>query len=120
VSQAGNARLLRRLEQKHGKKHNPFLEMVFSIDREERERRRAALALAEVAQILAGTDKMKAARFSVSSAGGPMETEPRVDHPPPRSHRRVWSETVRPGPHDVLTWDEVRQVPWIEGSAHEQ
>ncbi len=26
-----------------------------------------------------------------------------------------WTKTVRPGPFDLLTWEEAMQVPWIEG-----
>ena len=113
MNHASNRRALDCLLQKRRKKHNPWLEAVFASDRETR----AALALAEVAQILAGTEKIKAARFAASSVGSTTEAAPGVDHPPPRNRRPVWSKTVRPGPHDVLTWDEAMQVPWIEGSA---
>jgi hypothetical protein len=36
--------------------------------------------------------------------------------PPPRSPlppKPRWTKDIRPGPHDVLTWDEVLQVPWV-------
>jgi hypothetical protein len=35
--------------------------------------------------------------------------------PPPSPHppKPRWTKDIRPGPHDVLTWDEVLQVPWV-------
>jgi hypothetical protein len=38
---------------------------------------------------------------------------------PPEHSRFVWSKKVRPGPNDVLTWEEAMRVPWIEGNEKE-
>ncbi len=72
------------------------------------------------ARMLAGTDKKQAASTASSLVDNAPEIAPRMEHASPPSSRPVWSETLRPGPHDILTWDEVRQVPWIEGSAAHQ
>jgi hypothetical protein len=118
VSLTGQGRRLRRLEQKHKKKHDPWLEAVYAMAREQK----AALALAEVAQILAGTEKIKAARFVASSIDSTTEAEAHAAPVPPRRHRPVWSDTVRPGRDDFLTWEEAMQVPWLDGGveAHQQ
>ena len=39
--------------------------------------------------------------------------------PPSPSPKPRWTKDIRPGPHDVLTWEEVLQVPWVDSLAEE-
>ncbi len=39
--------------------------------------------------------------------------------PPPPPPRPRWTKDIRPGPHDVLTWEEVLQVPWVDSMAED-
>ncbi len=48
--------------------------------------------------------------------------EPTRPAPPPRPPpppKPRWTKDIRPGPHDVLTWEEVLQVPWVDSLAEE-
>jgi hypothetical protein len=70
---------------------------------------------------LAGTSKMPMVR----PAPRPEPPEETARPNPPvrpraRSNERIWSTTVRPGPHDLLSWDEVMKVPWIDGIADDK
>ena len=116
MSHAGNARLLRRLAQERGTVLDPWTEEVYATDRNFR----AVWGLTGLARALAGTDKKRAASLAPPPADNEMKTESRVHHVPARTHRPVWSEVVRPGPHDVLTWEEAMRIPWIEGNAEAQ
>ena len=73
----------------------------------------AVRALVAFALHLAGTDKLPS---RVPTGGG--NAAPYVPEPPPRVRRpaegRVWTKDVRPGPHDVLTWEEAMRVPWVD------
>ncbi len=89
---------------------NDWVQAAYEVDRE----KRATLALVAFAQALAGTVKVEAPLSPVCD--GAMEAEPPAPAPPPRGAARVWSQTVRPGPHDVLTWDEAMRVPWLQES----
>jgi hypothetical protein len=42
----------------------------------------------------------------------PSQPPPRPPPPPPPKPR--WTKDIRPGPHDVLTWEEAMQVPWFD------
>jgi hypothetical protein len=70
---------------------------------------------------LAGTDKLLPPEppppppvTPVGLGNAPMH----VPEPPPRLRRptqdRVWTKDIRPGPHDVLTWEEAMRVPWFD------
>jgi hypothetical protein len=107
VTHAANHRALERLERTSGAKDDGWLKAVYALDRE----RRAALALAKFAQELAGVEPP--ALEPVRDEPPPPRAHPFAAPPPPR--RPVWGPNNRPGPHDVLTWEEVMQVPWIEG-----
>ena len=42
--------------------------------------------------------------------------------PPPspsRPPKPRWTKDNRPGPHDVLSWEEAMQVPWVDSSAED-
>ena len=116
MSHASNRRALHRLKQQRGLARNPYVEAVYETDR----LFRAVEGITGFARMLAGTDKRQVASVAPSPVDSAAETTSRVDHAPPRSHRPIWSETVRPGPHDVLTWEEAMQVPWIDESAEVQ
>ena len=34
--------------------------------------------------------------------------------PPPDRPKRRWDKDHRPGPSDILTWEEAMQVPWLD------
>jgi hypothetical protein len=40
--------------------------------------------------------------------------------PPPRPPEPRWTKDNRPGPHDVLSWEEAMQVPWVDSSAEDE
>jgi hypothetical protein len=74
----------------------------------------AVQALVDFALELAGTEKPPPPVF-VGGGNAPLH----IPEPPPRlrppTQGRVWSKDVRPGPHDVLTWEEAMRVPWLNG-----
>lgn len=116
MSRAGNGRRLGRLEQSEGGETSlgAWMETVEEMAREQQ----AALILAKFAQELAGTEERRAALHAASRREAVTETAVPVGPPRlPQSHGRVWSDVVRPGPHDVLTWEEAMRVPWLDGSA---
>ena len=113
MSHASNRRALHRLKQQRGLARNPYVEAVYETDR----LFRAVEGITGFARMLAGMEERRVASVTPVSVDNVTETAPRVDHPPPRSHRAVWSETVRPGPHDVLTWDEAMRIPWLDENA---
>jgi hypothetical protein len=43
----------------------------------------------------------------------------RAPPPPPRPPKPRWTKDNRPGPHDVLSWEEAMQVPWVDSSAED-
>jgi hypothetical protein len=107
VSEAVHARRLRRMERTRGAKDNEWLTALREIDRQQR----AALALVKFAQALAGLPPP-------APVPPREETSPCVEPvaaPPPQNRARVWGPNNRPGVHDVLTWEEVMRLPWIEG-----
>jgi hypothetical protein len=118
VSHLSNSRLLRRLEQKRGLRRSPYVEAVYAVEREYQ----AVRGITGFARLLAGTDERQMASVAPSPADSVTEFVSRVDHAPPRSSRLVWSETVRPGRDDILTWDEAMRVPWVDASveAHQR
>lgn len=65
---------------------------------------RLAVSIAGFARALAGTDKP------------PPEPAPAVivETPPPPAVQPRPKRIPRPGPHDVLTWDQVLKIPWID------
>ena len=109
----GHGRRLDGLEQRAGAPDGGWFAAVHRLDRE----RCAALALAQFAQALAGTEKPPPVRDDTPPpvellAGPPAE----LSAPPPRRGPRVWDKNNRPGPHDVLTWDEVLRIPWLDAN----
>ncbi len=77
----------------------------------------AVHAMVELALELAGTRKP---RPPVPAGGGNAPMYVPEPSPPPSLRRlpqgRVWTKDVRPGPHDVLTWEEAMRVPWLNGA----
>jgi hypothetical protein len=65
---------------------------------------------AEAAEIRAEAEEAGGARrFRLEKPANALP--PAADGAPARK----WTKTHRPGPFDVLTWEEAMQVPWIEG-----
>lgn len=98
-----HARRIGRVERRDAPKAPSWMEELYAMDREER----AVRAVTKFAQELAG--------FPPPPPPVQVETF-RIEAlpPPPPVHRPRWTKDIRPGPHDVLTWDEVLQVPWME------
>jgi hypothetical protein len=117
-------RRLVRLEEKGWAKDNSLMRVVVGAERLRKRRRRAALALAAFAQDLAGVEPP--AVVPEPPRDEPVRGTPMRDAPPPPSarpfaappppSRPVWGPDNRPGPHDVLTWEEVMRLPWINGN----
>jgi len=115
VVQASNGRQLRAMARtvdgERGK-DNGFLTAVRELDRE----RRAVRAVAAFARHLAGTDTLPPTAPQVLLGDAAAEVPPPAPVVPSRPAVRVWTKDIRPGPHDVLTWEEAMTVPWIDGS----
>ena len=71
---------------------------------------------------LAGTDKLPPPSAPLPlppvAPAGLGNAPQHVPEPLPRVRRptegRVWTKDIRPGPHDVLTWEEAMRVPWYD------
>ncbi len=78
----------------------------------------AVLAIVAWAKELAGGPRdwraTAAATGSTAAVAAERVMPPPIEQPP----KARWTKTRRPGPFDVLTWDEIMQVPWIEGDDH--
>ena len=113
----GHRRRIEQLELRSGSKQDPWVEAVYAVEREVQATRKAVAALVEFALALAGTDTIRPAVLVASSEGRAIQATPTViPAPPPKSRRWGRHDGARPGPHDVLTWDEAMRVPWIEGT----
>ena len=90
-----------------------FKEAIEKLEREAT----AVQACVALALELAGTDKLLPPEPEPLASDVTMMA-PDVPVPPPRLPRpkegRVWTKDVRPGPHDVLTWEEAMRVPWFD------
>jgi len=53
----------------------------------------------------------------VRVAAPPSQPPPRP--PPPAAPKPRWTKDIRPGPHDVLNWEEAMQVPWVDSMAED-
>lgn len=93
-----------------------FKEVIEQLEREAP----AVQAIVALALELAGTDKLLPPEPEPLASDVTM-VAPEVPVPPPRLPRpkegRVWTKDVRPGPHDILTWEEAMQVPWFDSLA---
>jgi hypothetical protein len=102
VTQRSNRRAIEKLEVASGRSRPPpWIEALRAMEREYK----AARIFTAFARALAGTDKMQ---MQVRD-----ETPPPAvpSAPPPRS------APTRPGPHDVLTWEEAMRIPWLDTNA---
>ena len=78
----------------------------------------AVQAIVALALDLAGTDKLPPPEPEPLTAEAtivkPEEPAlpPRAE--PPRAPSPRWTKDIRPGPHDLLTWEEAMQVPWYD------
>jgi hypothetical protein len=110
VTASGHGRRLRTLGRKNAPPaRNEWMEAVYENAR----RDDAVRALVAFALHLAGTDKLPS-RVPVGGGNAPLH----IPEPPPRLRRptegRAWTKDIRPGPHDVLTWEEAMRVPWVD------
>lgn len=118
MSRLGHRRALKRLEDaKWGRKGESLTweehEAIFKRNLEAT----AAEEIIRWARALAGTDEAsRLQRCAASPRDRAEQPNARAAPPPRRDSRRIWSETVRPGPHDVLTWDEAMRVPWLDAN----
>ena len=103
-----------------------WMAAVYEIDRWQR----AALALARFAQELVSVAPPLALGgvappLALGGVAPPLADAAPVPDAPSHQHaaadaaplpgRPVWGPDNRPGVHDVLTWEEVMRLPWIEG-----
>ncbi len=104
MSGAANRRRLDRIERRQSvqDRQDAFLEAAYGADALRREQRAAAAAALPPPE---------------EPAAPSIPPELRADGP---TGERQWSTTVRPGPHDILTWQEALRVPWVEGSADDE
>lgn len=116
MSLARNARRLRRLESKSGSRMTlgAWLELHNGAFAREQH---AAVLMAEFARALAGTDKAAVAPPVSPSSDDATALVPQSASSQSRNNQRIWTDVIRPGPHDVLTWEEAMRVPWIEGDS---
>jgi hypothetical protein len=65
-------------------------------------------------------EKTPQARPAPTPAAQPSPKQPSSEQPSRSGGRRVWTKDVRPGPHDILTWEEILDIPWIDGTDDEE
>ncbi len=110
MTAGGHDRRLRTVARKLAPpKRDVWKEAVYEIDR----RDRAVRALVAFALNLAGTDKLPS-RAPVGGGNAPQHVPAPPPRIPPPTRGRVWTKDIRPGPHDVLTLEEVLKVPWVD------
>ncbi len=89
----------------------------------EEEQKQAVRAVTALALQLAGTDKLPLRERPPPPrpVRAVVVTEPpeRPSAPPPAAKPR-WTMDHRPGPHDLLTWEEAMQVPWYDPLKEEE
>jgi hypothetical protein len=96
-------------EIRRGRGGSPWVWAAAELARE----RKAMLALAQFAVDLAGLPLPPPPPIAPDAVAA--TPAPRV--PPGAPQRRKWTMDIRPGRHDVLTWEEAMQVPWNDGRA---
>ena len=92
-----------------------FKEAIEKLEREAT----AVQAVVALALQLAGTDKLLPPEPEppVGDASPILPPQQAVIPPraaPPRPQPPRWTKEIRPGPHDLLTWEEAMQVPWYD------
>lgn len=98
-----HARRIAGVERRDVPKAPSWMEELYAMDREER----AVRAVTKFAQELAGFPPPPPVQVETF----PVEPPP---PPPPPVHKPRWTMDNRPGPHDLLTWEEALQVPWYD------
>ncbi len=116
MSQATHRRLLGQFKREVGKSgRSDWMTALLEMQRKDK----AVLALVAFARDLAGTAQ--------PPPPAPQPMPPPADKniaaleapalpqrpPPPR-----WTTEIRPGPHDLLSWEEAMRVPWLDSRAH--
>ena len=95
-----------------------FEEVIEKLEREAS----AVQACVALALQLAGTDKLlppeplvpEPPPVGIGTATMHVTEPPSPRARPPLPERPRWTKDIRPGPHDVLTWEEAMQVPWYD------
>ena len=114
MSHRSNARALERLEKAYEAQRGGHAEVVHEADC----LHRALLGITKFTRELAGTYEPPTLALGNYAGEGPLAPQPQP-RPPLQPAGRVWTKDIRPGPHDVLTWQEVQRVPWIDGMAED-
>ena len=106
-----HARRIASVECRDAPRAPSWIDELREIDRQDR----AVRAITKFAQELAGfpppPPPVQIETFRI-------EAPPAPPPPPPPAQR--WTKDVRPGPQDVLTWEEAMSVPWYDALAEEQ
>lgn len=118
MTHLANSRALAKLEQACEAQRGGHAETVAEADR----LYRALDGITRFPRRLAGTDRAPelpagnyAGEVRDRAADAPPSTTPSAE---PTDKR--WTKTHRPGPHDVLTWQEALSVPWIDGMEEDE
>ena len=109
MSAAGHSRRLGHMERRSAAKQDSWLEAVYQVEEEFQ----AVRALTAFALALAGTEK--------APEPVPVRDETPPADPPAQPPRRAGTpakdKMARPGPTDVLTWEQAMRVPWLDETA---
>ena len=113
MSRESHGRFLRAAQRSVGKATDGYESLKTILLRAEAEEE-AVRALVAFALRLAGTDRLPPP--APAPLPGEMRAidvpEPPSHPPPPPAKNAPWTMDNRPGPHDLLTWEEAMQVPW--------
>ncbi len=109
MSIASHAGRLRRIAGARGTQIGDWMAAVYEVDRQYRAKQaldRSAQEPGGVAPPMAETAPAHETPSSQLASAAAKPISPA---------RPVWGPDNRPGVHDVLTWEEVMRLPWIEG-----
>lgn len=118
MSHLANARALARLEQAYDARRGGFAEAVAEADR----LHRALTGITKFVRVLAGTYEEPAPNLGNYTGEKPARPhpEPRLEPSSPVPIGRVWTKDIRPDPREVLTWQEVQRIPWVDELAERE
>ena len=117
MSLDSNGRFLREAKRRLGRSAGGYESLKTILLRMKEDEKQAVSALVAFALRLAGTDRLPLrvpppAPRAASVVAAP-QPPTRPPSPPPAPKPR-WTKDIRPGPHDLLTWEEAMQVPWFD------
>ena len=93
-----------------GRRKDDWIEVADAAEKEYQ----AVRAIVAFALALAGTDKLPPPPPTWLAGNSTTILVPDPPVLPPCAQPPRWTKEVRPGPHDVLTWEEAMQVPWFD------